>query len=188
MAQAKTVTATFSPFVTNTNQLTITTIGTGSGNVRSNPIGINCGPNTTCAAAFNQCTPVSLTAISAQGSTFAGWEGACSGTSSTCSTVVSTDKPVKAIFNVIGSATNLLTVSKSGSGNGTVISNPAGINCGSTCSNASNAFVIGSRVTLTATPAQGSTFFHWVGNCAGNSTSCEVTMNAAKTVTAVFLQ
>ena len=100
MNKAKTVTATFNPFVVNTNQLTITTRGTGSGTVTSSPAGINCGPNTTCAAAFNQCTPVTLTATAAPGSRFAGWAGACSGSSSTCSTIVSTDKPVKATFNI----------------------------------------------------------------------------------------
>jgi Bacterial Ig domain/Cellulase (glycosyl hydrolase family 5)/Divergent InlB B-repeat domain len=100
MSKAKTVTAVFNPFVTNTNQLTITTAGTGSGSVISNPTGINCGPNTTCAAAFDQCTPVTLTAVAGQGSRFAGWGGACSGNSSTCSTIVSTDKPVTATFNI----------------------------------------------------------------------------------------
>jgi hypothetical protein len=99
MSRAKAVTATFSPFITNTNQLTITTAGTGSGTVTSNPAGINCGSSTTCAGAFNQCTSVILTAIAAQGSRFAGWGGACSGNSSTCSTILSTDKPVTATFN-----------------------------------------------------------------------------------------
>jgi hypothetical protein len=99
MSRAKAVTATFSPFITNTNQLTITTAGTGSGTVTSNPAGINCGSSTTCAGAFNQCTTVILTAIAAQGSRFAGWGGACSGNSSTCSTILSTDKPVTATFN-----------------------------------------------------------------------------------------
>ena len=100
MSEAKTVTATFTPFVLNTHQLTITTKGTGSGTVRSNPAGINCGPNTICAAAFNQCTPVTLTATAAQGSRFAGWGGACSGNSPICSTVVSADKPVTARFSI----------------------------------------------------------------------------------------
>ena len=187
MSEAKTVTATFNPFTTNTNQLTITTTGTGFGTVTSNPTGINCGPDTTCAGAFNQCTPVTLTATAAQGSRFAGWGGACSGNSSTCSTIVSTDKPVTATFNLTASTRNLLTVNKSGAGSGTVISNPTGINCGPTCPTASTTFAVGTTVTLTATPAQGSIFFHWLGNCAGTSTSCNVTMNAATNVTAVFL-
>lgn len=187
MSRAKAVTATFNPFVVNTNQLTITTMGTGSGTVTSNPTGINCGPNTICATAFNQCTPVTLTAIAAQGSRFAGWGGACSGNSPTCSTIVSTDKPVTATFNLNGSSSSLLTVVKSGAGSGTVISNPTGINCSSTCPTASSTFPTGTTVTLTATPAQGSRFFHWLGDCAGPSTSCNVTMDAAKNVTAAFL-
>ena len=52
-------------------------------------------------------------------------------------------------------STQALTVSKAGSGGGTVTSSPAGVNCGSTCS---ASFASGSTVTLTATPASGSTF------------------------------
>ena len=48
-----------------------------------------------------------------------------------------------------------LTVSKAGTGSGTVTSSPAGINCGSTCS---APFDLGTSVTLTATADSGSTF------------------------------
>jgi len=75
---------------------------------------------------------------------------------------------------------NPLSVIKSGTGSGTVSSNPAGINCGSTCSGS-----FGGSVTLTATPATGSTFAGWSGACTGTGT-CTVTMDGAKNVTAVF--
>lgn len=75
-----------------------------------------------------------------------------------------------------------LTVSKSGSGSGTVSSSPAGIDCGSTCS---AEFDGGTEVTLTATAAQGSEFAGWGGACAGTAT-CKVTVNEAKSVTATF--
>src|SRR5438046_6968872 len=42
-----------------------------------------------------------------------------------------------------------ITVSKTGTGRGTVASSPAGINCGATCSASYNS---GTTVTLTATP------------------------------------
>ncbi len=76
-----------------------------------------------------------------------------------------------------------LTVAKSGTGSGTVTSSPSGISCGGTCSAIYNN---GSTVTLTASPASGSTFAGWEGaGCSGTGT-CTVTMNAAEAVTAVF--
>ena len=78
----------------------------------------------------------------------------------------------------------ILTISKAGTGSGTVSSSPAGINCGSICS---AAYASGTPVTLTATPAAGSTFTGWTGGgCTGTGT-CVVTMNAATTVTAGFV-
>ena len=76
--------------------------------------------------------------------------------------------------------TYALTVSKAGSGTGTVTG--SGINCGSDCSGSYNS---GTSVTLTAAAATGSTFAGWSGACSGTGT-CSVTMNAAKAVTATF--
>ena len=73
-----------------------------------------------------------------------------------------------------------VTVAKNGDGTGTVASAPAGIDCGTTCS---GAFPIGTSVTLTATPAAGSTFLGWSGGCSGTG-AC--TVSAAATVTAAF--
>ena len=72
------------------------------------------------------------------------------------------------------------TVSSGGTGNGTVTSSPAGINCGSTCSALYNS---GTVVSLTATPAPGSTFAGWSGTGCGSGA---VTMNASKSCTATF--
>jgi hypothetical protein len=81
------------------------------------------------------------------------------------------------IENLIG-----LTVSKAGTGSGTVTSSPAGIDCGSTCSASFNS---GTVVTLTASPTGGSSFGGWSGACTGTG-SCQVTMNQAQSVTATF--
>jgi hypothetical protein len=76
-----------------------------------------------------------------------------------------------------------LSVSKSGTGSGMVTSNPAGINCGATCS---YSFDNNTSVTLTAAAAPGSTFTGWSGSgCLGTGT-CTVIMNAAKSVSADF--
>ena len=77
----------------------------------------------------------------------------------------------------------LLTVSKTGTGSGTVSSNPTGINCGSTCA---YAFPYNSSVTLTAAASAGSIFTGWSGaGCSGTDT-CTLSMNMLQSVTANF--
>jgi hypothetical protein len=75
-----------------------------------------------------------------------------------------------------------LSVIKTGSGSGTVTSNPVGINCGLDCS---ETYPYNTNVVLNAVPAVGSTFAGWSGACSGNN-SCSVRMTAAKSVTASF--
>ncbi|MEN8244369.1 MAG: hypothetical protein ABFS43_05660, partial [Thermodesulfobacteriota bacterium] len=76
-----------------------------------------------------------------------------------------------------------LTVQVDGDGEGTVTSSPAGISCGSDCS---QDYPEGTGVTLTAEPATGSTFDGWSGSCSGTGT-CTATMDRARTVTATFI-
>ena len=75
-----------------------------------------------------------------------------------------------------------LTVSKTGNGSGTVTSDPAGIDCGSDCS---EDYDYNTLVTLSPTPSPGSTFTGWSGDSSGTGT-CQVTMSAARSVTAEF--
>lgn len=160
--------------------LSVSKSGSGSGTLTSSPAGINCGA--TCSASFAQGTSVTLNASPASGSVFAGWGGACSGTGS-CTLTMDAAKSVSATFNPAPPNTFTLSVSKAGTGSGTVSSNPAGINCGGTCSASFNS---GTSVTLTAAAAAGSTFAGWSGGgCSGTGT-CSVTMSAAQSVTATF--
>ena len=75
-----------------------------------------------------------------------------------------------------------LSVAKAGTGSGTVTSNPTGINCGADCS---EAYTDGTSVSLTATPASGSTFGGWSGACTGTG-PCALSMTANRSVTATF--
>jgi uncharacterized delta-60 repeat protein len=74
-----------------------------------------------------------------------------------------------------------LTITKSGNGIGTVISSPAGINCGPTCS----APFAPVPVTMTAKASAKSSFTGWSGDCSGKG-SCTLTENTDHSVTATF--
>jgi len=157
--------------------LTVSKSGTGSGTVTGS--GIDCG--TDCSQSYSSGTSVTLTASAASGSTFAGWSGACSGTGS-CTVTMSSNKGVTATFNSAPTGPYTLAVGKSGTGSGTVTSSPAGINCGTDCS---ESYSSGTSVTLTASAAAGSTFAGWSGACSGTG-SCVVSMSSDKSVTATF--
>src|SRR5439155_12990259 len=76
-----------------------------------------------------------------------------------------------------------LAVVRQGTGRGTVTSNPAGINCGATCS---ASYDRGTMVTLTATAAAGSTFEGWSGAGCSATVTCTVTLTANTTIVARF--
>jgi hypothetical protein len=82
---------------------------------------------------------------------------------------------------VVENPQRTLTVSLAGSGSGTVTG--TGIFCPGTCS---HSYPKGEAVTLTATPASGSTFTGWSGGgCSGTGT-CKVTLITKQAVTATF--
>jgi hypothetical protein len=115
-------------------------------------------------------TTVTLTAQPDADRIFNGWSGDCTGKSD-CVLTMDVDHTAQANFSPYWT----LTVTSSGGGSGTVTSNPAGIDCGSDCT---ERYPPNTEVTLTATPDQGSVFDHWSGNfCNGSSNPvCIVTM------------
>jgi hypothetical protein len=78
-----------------------------------------------------------------------------------------------------------LTVTKAGTGTGTVASTDGLIDCGTVCS---GTYAEGTQVQLTATAAPGSPFAGWSGyaGCSGTDTTCTVMMSSAVNVTATF--
>jgi hypothetical protein len=81
-----------------------------------------------------------------------------------------------------GATTTQFSLSINVTGSGSVTSSPAGINCGSDCSENFNE---NTSVTLTQVADSGFEFIQWQGACNGSST-CIVNMNQAQSVTAVF--
>ncbi len=73
-----------------------------------------------------------------------------------------------------------LSVTKSGTGSGTVLSSPAGINCGTTCS---ADFPTSTLVTLTAIEDSNSYFAGFTGDC---NSQGEVLVNGNKNCVAIF--
>ena len=78
-----------------------------------------------------------------------------------------------------------LSVTKNGDGEGTVISNPSGIDCGNVCS---AQFLYMTTVTLTVTLSSDSLFAGWGGDCAscGTNTSCDINIDSDKNCTATI--
>jgi hypothetical protein len=159
--------------------VSVTLAGAGTGTVTSSPAGINCG--STCSTSVLAGTVVTLTANPAAGTIFAGWSGACSGTS-TCVITADANANVTATFGQIFP----LTVSETGPGAGQVTSTPPGINCSPTSNQCSSTFNAGATVTLTASASSGSSFTGWSGGGCSGTGICVVTISAATNVTAGF--
>jgi hypothetical protein len=168
-----TVTVTFSRGF----QLSVTKAGTGGGTVSSAPAGINCGA--TCVAIYANATSVTLTATDAAGSIFAGWTGACTGTG-TCIVAMTAARAVIATFNL---APTQYVLSVTVQGQGSVSSSPAGIACGSDCS---ESYTAATQVVLSASPAAGFDLVGFDGCDTTSGATCTVAMSAARNVTATF--
>lgn len=94
MSQARTASALFAAAPAVLRTLTVTS--TGSGLVRSQPVGIDCG--SVCSAGFGDGANVVLTAAPNAGQRFNGWTGSCSGSTPTCAVAMSSNLSVGASF------------------------------------------------------------------------------------------
>ncbi|MFM7068009.1 MAG: InlB B-repeat-containing protein [Actinomycetes bacterium] len=128
-----------------------------------------------CSAPFTSGTTVTLTATPNTGATLALWSGCDSVAGNTCTLTMSTSRSVTATFSYP------LTVTASSGG--TITSSPTGISCPASCT---ASYAAGTTVTLTATPSPGATFTGWVGCDSVSATTCFVTLNSARSVSASF--
>ncbi|MFA5348889.1 MAG: hypothetical protein WC309_00790 [Candidatus Paceibacterota bacterium] len=177
MNEPRTVIANFTLKTNNT----LTVSRSGLGTVTSSDQKIYCG--TTCDYDFAYGIIVTLTATPGNGYRFAGWSGACTNSTGTCSIAMQGPKNVTAIFEPSVYDYYSLSVYKEGYNLGSVTGD--GINCGTSCHSQTKAYGRNTTVTLTATPYGDSSFAGWSGACYGTG-NCVVTMTNNKNVTATF--
>jgi N-acetylneuraminic acid mutarotase len=181
-----TVRAAFVPASTRKVPLAVSRVKTngGDGTITSKDEVIACG--TACRNTYYKNAMVTLTAAPGAGSVFTGWRPASLGcTGSTCTFTMTGARTVQGVF--VGPQRLTVVKQKVRKGNGTVTSNPAGIDCGLTCTRTSSAYSLHQPVILTAAPGAGSVFTGWRPASLGcTGSTCTVAMEKALTVTAVF--
>ncbi|MGH2936009.1 MAG: InlB B-repeat-containing protein [Gaiellaceae bacterium] len=158
---------------------------TGSGTISG--AGLHCGAagGSGCSSQQAAGATVTLTATPAAGATFTDWGGACSGTTPTCSVVMSVAKTVTAAFTSSGAKLQSLSISVGGAGAVTATGGLCESTAGKTKS-CTQQYAAGTKVTLTAKPSASFALIAWTGACKGTKKICTVTMSAAQTVGAKF--
>ena len=146
-------------------QYTLTMSVSGSGSTTP-----SAGPHT-----YDEDTVVPLTATPAAGWLFDHWSGSVSGSANPTSVTMTAAKSVTAHFVEAPPTQYTLTMAVSGSGS-------------TTPSVGSHTYDEDTVVPLTATPASDWLFDHWSGSVSGSTNPTSVTMTAAKSVTAHFVE
>jgi|GEM_PF-1450206 len=145
--------------------------------------GIGCSEQRTahCTKEVASGSKVLLTATPAKGFVVAEWRGtSCGSGDNTCHVQVAGDIEVTVVFRSAPPKSATLKVVVEGSG--TVAG--AGIDCGDQCV---SKVLSGSKVVLTATPADGYVVTDWKGtSCGRGNSTCSVQVDRDVTVTVVF--
>ncbi|MDO9041627.1 MAG: LamG-like jellyroll fold domain-containing protein [Desulfocapsaceae bacterium] len=169
----KTCTATFT-----LNQYTVSASAGGNGSLNAgttSPQTIDY--NATTHFIFNAATGYHVAGILGCGISYSNTDNAITSRDETTAPITG-DCVVSATFTL---NTYTLTINKTGLG--TVTSMPAGINCGTDCSESYNN---GDEVTLTAIPARGNVFIGWSNDGCTGQEDCIVIMNDIKEISVVF--
>jgi uncharacterized repeat protein (TIGR01451 family)/uncharacterized repeat protein (TIGR02543 family) len=178
MTADKACTAYFELLPPTTTMLTTTV--TGNGKITSEPASIECN-NTggKCTDSGIVGREIMLAATPDTGWHFEGWQGHCDDKGQV---TMDTDKQCQALFVPEAAPRLVLTADKVGEGS--VTSQPSGVDCGTDCV---NNYAKDTVVELTATAKPGYSFIGWSGDCSGTRNVITVTMDAAKKCVASFV-
>jgi hypothetical protein len=183
VANGNKVTFPFKVTALPTLSVTAGATSTGTGTVSSQAgltPAINCSINKTaqsgdCSRSYQPNTQITLTASGTSNSTFAGWGGACSGTSPTCAIALAAAQSVTASFTA---PQQVLTVALSGTGTGSVVSDVGGIQCGlangKTTGTCAAQVAFGTIVTLQASAPGNDVQVSASGGCVSGGASATV--------------
>ena len=156
--------------------VTVSKTGTGTGTATSAPPGIDCG--NMCSYLFDGGTALTLVAAADVSSTFQGWTGCDSVSSTNCYISVSADVTSTAQFGLNA----ILNVARVGGGTGVVTNSPSGTSCGAGC----YSYAPGTAVKLTAVPDDHNVFQGWTGCPSASGKTCSITMTADANISAQF--
>lgn len=183
VTSASSVEADFNgPFTTYDLTASISGSGTVSG------AGLRCAFTGSASCTSPQATgaSVTLTAAPSPGSLFTGWSGGCTGTSATCTLIMTADKNVTATFATAPPGREPLTVAVTGAG--TVAYTGGSCKSTGTSKTCETTARENTSVTLTATPAAGYAFSKWGGSCTSKTATCTVRMSGPQSVQVTFVR
>jgi len=142
--------------------LTLTTSGTGTGSIHASPTG-----------PYSNGTTVTIWANASAGSTFTGFAGALTGTTTPQILAIHQNTVVNAQFTLLEGHYSITITTQ---GSGTVTTNPT-----------QPTYTSGQVVFISAIPSPGWIFDHWTGNLTGNQNPGTLIMNGNKQITAWFI-
>ncbi|MDZ7631198.1 MAG: hypothetical protein U5K74_07590 [Gemmatimonadaceae bacterium] len=163
----------------------------GSGTITSTPAGINCSVSDgiasgVCNVTFPTGTVITLTQLPGGSSLFQGWSGDCVG--NPCQITMSGPRVGEITYRI--PPPGIVTVTGTGSGNGSVTSSPSGISCtvaaGVTSGICSATFDAGSTVTLIGGSSNNGSFDGFTGACTGGTCAIAIVSNVTSAVSAAF--
>jgi uncharacterized repeat protein (TIGR02543 family) len=146
-------------------------------NAQASPSGTGSITKSPNQSQFTSGASVTLTATSASGYAFTGWQGDASGSTNPITVKMDRNRTVTAVFAPIPRNQYTLTVSASPSDAGTITRTPD-----------QPQYLAGTTVTLTAIPTSRYSFSGWQGDASGSTNPIAITVSGNKTITAAFVE
>ena len=161
---------------------TLNTSNSSGGSISLKDGTLACAADTVCNFNIVENEAVIIKPLPARGYIFTGWTGACTGISG-CNLTMSANQSVVATFIKIPTDTGKILSLQMSTGGSIALADALG-ECFIDCQ---LSFSQNETITATAKPDAGYAFTGWSGDCQ-EDTTCQVTMSAAHSITATFIE